>query len=204
MSGFEFYIQCSNCGLSSPVYPFQHDETAAPPTVVLPVLDRERQEFGELRIPVAGRMASDELAATASEHSTPTITVAVPHLMNTGVRLEPQAACPRCGRESLVGHHGRPPTPRLQVATVADLIELTRSLEHGNSIEVAIHAPPALVICMRDESEELYRWHVERIAGSEIDAIVGDLITQLTASGSTCSAPRRLRAFVRFDEQLTP
>ena len=78
------------------------------------------------------------------------------------------------------------------------------ALEHGSSIEVGLEAPPAAVICMRDESKELYRWHVERIAGSDIDAIVGDLITLLTARGSTCNSPRRLRAFVRFDKQLTP
>lgn len=202
MSGFDFHVTCTNCGLTSMTYPFRHAGSAAVPSLVLPSVDRAHHVFGAATIPSSERLAEPALAAAAAARSTPEVTVCVPHFANGAVTLQPDVACPRCGEPALEGRFGSVPTVVPVVAALSELVDRTRNLESGGAITLALAAPRATVICMRSDDGASYRWHVERIKGSQIEPIVTGLVALLVARGSSCSEPRTQRAFTRFDEQV--
>jgi hypothetical protein len=84
---------------------------------------------------------------------------------------------------------------------MSELIALTRALAIGDTVTLALTAPPATVSCARDDDGATFHWRVERAgAADHIDAVASELRSQLISAGSTCSEPRRMRALARFDE----
>jgi hypothetical protein len=87
------------------------------------------------------------------------------------------------------------------VGSVSELIAFTRDLAIGDTVALALTAPPATAGYARDDDGATYRWYVERAGiADHIDAVASELRSQLIVAGSTCSEPRRMRAFARFDE----
>ena len=203
MSGFEFYVACGHCGLSSPTCRWRYDHTVEPEHLVLPATNRSRQTFEQVSIPIEHELDAAQMAELAAAQSTGDVTVYVPHFgEEPGVVLKPAPVCPRCGSGSVaatLGHNSEPPRT---VATVDEAIGASRSLADGALLEVHLTEPPAVFRCQRDceSGRVVFAWHVHRIGTANVAPIAEGLIAKLTALGSTCDEPTRLRAFTRFRE----
>ena len=97
MSGFEFHLVCSDCGLTSPTYPWRYDRVVEPESLELPAADRLRQAFEQVSIAIEHKLDTAEVEELAAAHSSADVMVYVPHFgEKEGVSLKPAPVCPRC------------------------------------------------------------------------------------------------------------
>jgi hypothetical protein len=202
MSGLEFHLQCSSCGLTSPTYPFRYDRVVEPTTVVLPVADRVHATFERVSISIEEKPDEAELAALAAARSTSDITVFVPHFGDDedDVMLVPAAACPRCGNEPIAGRFGHLPQVALAIDDLAQAIDASRADRRGGSLSFRLKSPAAGIRCMRSADDGSVDWYVDRMDATDVGRLVEELRAKLIERGSRCDAAARFRAFARFRE----
>jgi hypothetical protein len=204
MSGFEFHIMCRACGLTSSTYPFRYDSIVGTTALELPAVSRKHASFGRISIPIASSLEEASIQRLAAENSSDDVTVLIPYFGSGAADLElrPAVECPRCRQPALEPRFGNAPEFTRPVQTVEQLIDESRRLPADVTASFRLN-DAAVVRCTRriEAGESFFDWHVARVDAADITNLVNEIIESLSRRGSTCTAPRWMRAFARFEER---
>jgi hypothetical protein len=102
MPGWEFWIECTKCGLTSESYPLQVFSQTLQGHAMFPAWSAKHRCYGTVSLEMSYEQRKsieadpNGLQSLAAELSTPTLTVGVPHGL-TPVTVTPTPGCPQCG-----------------------------------------------------------------------------------------------------------
>lgn len=212
MSGFEYHLCCSVCGLTSPVFCFGHRgfDRRDPDVIEMPAANLADRRFEAARLPADATTRRTPLRILAARFTDATrkLSAAVPG-EGGELALDPPLACPRCASLLTAARWGSPEPIERTLRSLAQVIEETRELADGR--EQLFVSPEGYSIWCRRESDDavvVNRWDLRQPKAGTADllALAGDLMERLNALGSRCeeleshlgSPPRR----VSFAERL--
>lgn len=203
MSGFEFHLECLSCGLKSRVFPYR-GERWAPGLLKLPAANSVSGSFELVELESLDADANDmEIVQRATQVSTPERQVAVPVTTGTGMVLQPDLRCPRCGAGPVHSKLGTPDPVQAQFLSLDELVRHARSLDLAQPGRFESADGALSVDCIRnvDGEDDVYAWQINHEKGAEVGNFASALIRRLTETGGTCSVPYTGRRYVAFEER---
>lgn len=202
MSGFEYHIRCPRCGLVSPMARFGGSLGKSSETELL-AASSETGVFEVVKIQLDARSQTLPLSQLALAHSNVHRRLTSPVPTETGLRLDPEIACPRCGTRLIEAVWGGPETPTIELGSLDETIAVAHGLRPGEERRFVADGCSIECIADVDGDVRVHRWHLRYRAGgtTDLQSVARDLIGRLAAIGSLCTELSMAGRSARFEER---